>query len=186
MKIPRFQRTTLVTLLALVALVAAGCQAGDDASSAPSDPVESTAPASSGADTSAEPSGTASAGADGEETSVFDLEVGDCFTSDTTLLDTVVVVDCEDPHVYEVYDVGDVESADDAYPGDAEMGETASAQCQDAFEAYVGIAYEDSRWYVTSIPPNEETWAEGDREVVCLLHLQDESEVTGSAEGSGE
>jgi hypothetical protein len=182
---PRFQRTTLFTLLALVALVAAACQAGDDSSSAPSDSVESTAPASVGAATSDEPSDAASAGA-GEETSVFDLEVGDCFTSESTLLDTVLVVDCEEPHVYEVYDVGDVESTDDAYPGDAAMGETASAQCQDAFEAYVGIAYEDSQWYVTSIPPSEETWAEGDREVVCLLHLQDESEVTGSAEGSGE
>lgn len=182
----RPQRTIQLTAVLLVGLVAAACQAGDDPSPAASDATESTAPASMSAAASTDPGETASAAADGEETSVFDLEVGDCFTSESTLLDTVLVVDCEQSHVYEVFDVGDVEGGDDTYPGDAEIGETASAQCQASFEEYVGTAYEDSRWYLTSIPPNEATWAEGDREVVCLLHLQDESEVTGSAEGSGE
>ena len=60
----------------------------------------------------------------------------------------------------------------------------ADEACRPAFEDYVGVAYDDSEWFGTFINPSEETWAEGDREIVCVLHTEDETEVTGSAEGS--
>ena len=177
-----FQRITMPMLLALVALVVAACQGGDTSPS-PSEATASLGPAS--AEASGVASAEASAGA-GEETSVFDLEVGDCFTADSTQLETVLVVDCDESHVYEVYSVSDVGGAEDPFPGEAELQQSATAECEAAFEPYVGTGYQDSVWYVTTIPPNEQTWEEGDREVVCLLHTQEATEVTGSAEGSGE
>ncbi len=182
-----FQRMTMPASLVLVALVIAACQSGDDTSPSPSEAVVSLAPASASASVaaSADASDTASAGA-GEETSVFDLEVGDCFTADSTQLETVLVVDCEAAHVFEVYEVSDVGGAEDPFPGETEVQQSATAACEAAFEPYVGTGYQDSIWYVTTIPPNEQTWEEGDREVVCLLHTQEATEVTGSAEGSGE
>ena len=78
----------------------------------------------------------------------------------------------------------------DPYPGDDAMLEYANTACQPPFQEFVGIEYEASIWYIRSVLPSEETWAEGDRELVCTVHQQDaDSEpiaVTGSAEGSGE
>lgn len=179
-----FVRLPLIALIAAVALLAAACQSGGNSPTASTAAEESETAASQAAGDSGDSGGNG--GDEGEETSVFDLEVGDCFSADTELLDTVLVVDCEDTHVYEVYEVFDYDAADDAFPGDAALQEAAGTECEATFEAYVGIAYEDSQWFYTAIPPNETTWADGDREILCLLHLEDESEVTGSAEGSGE
>ena len=127
----------------------------------------------------------------GEETSVFDLEVGDCFSVDSDQFDTVVVVDCEQPHEYEAFQVFDHPAGpDEAYPGDDTLFEFADTECQPPFEEYVGHDYQTSIWYITSITPSEDTWADGDREIVCTLNQQDENDepitVTGSAEGSAE
>jgi hypothetical protein len=185
----RTGQVPLVIVLGLLALVIAACQGGEDTPSTSSAEAESSSPPSS-SPASASPAASAlpsEAGGAGDETSVLDLDVGDCFTADTSVLDTVLVVDCADPHVYEVYHVFDHEAGDgDAFPGEGAIQEAAAAECEASFEPYVGLSYQDSQWYGTTVPPNESTWAEGDREVLCLLHLEDESEVTGSAEGSGQ
>jgi hypothetical protein len=58
------------------------------------------------------------------------------------------------------------------------------------FTTHRSIAPRDDAWYISWIPPSAETWAAGDREILCTVHQQDENgepiEVTGSAEGSGE
>jgi len=38
----------------------------------------------------------------------------------------------------------------------------------------------------SSVTPSDETWTEGDREILCTLGLEDDSEVTGSKENTGE
>ena len=134
---------------------------------------------------------SAPAAPSGEETSVFELEVGDCFSADRDQLETVTVVDCEASHEYEVFALIDDEAgADEPYPGDAEVLDYADTQCQPPFEAYVGHDYQTSIWYITSLSPSEETWADGDREIVCTLNQQDDNQepiaVTGTAEGSAE
>ncbi len=119
--------------------------------------------------------------------SAFDLEVGDCFnTADISTVDKVEVVDCEVPHVYEVFGLTDYEGGEgDAFPGEDALSAAADEACRPAFEAYVGITYDESTdWHGTFINPSAETWAEGDREIVCVLHTRDETEVTGSAEGT--
>ncbi len=172
--------------LLIVAVVLAGCQdATEDPTPSGASPsatsIESSAPASV--------SPTASTGA--EATSVFDLEAGDCFSVESDELTTVVVVDCEESHEYEAFAVLDHEAGEaDPFPGDDAMLEYANTACQPPFQEFVGIEYEASIWYIRSVLPSEETWAEGDRELVCTVHQQDaDSEpiaVTGSAEGSNE
>ena len=193
----KFHRSVLAAALGVLAIVGVACQSADDgtpvpaASAAtsvavsPSDGLPAaSAAASAGADASASPDG--SEAPEGEETSVFDLEEGDCFGAAGEQVETVNVVDCEQPHIYEVYALVDYETEDDAYPGEEAVRTYADEQCEAEFEGFVGIDYESSRWYITSVTPSEETWADGDREIVCTLNLEDNSEVTGSAEDSGE
>ena len=118
--------------------------------------------------------------------SALDLEVGQCFnTEDVSSVDEVTVVGCDAAHVYEVFGLSDYEAAEDAdFPGADTLSSAAQEACRPAFEDYVGVAYDDSEWFGTFLNPSEATWADGDREIVCVLHTEEETEVTGSAEGS--
>lgn len=183
---PHSVRSFVRAGLLVVAVVLAGCQ---EASEDPTPGSASPSVASSGPSVTASVSPTASMGA--EATSVFDLEVGDCFSVESDELTTVVVVACEDSHEYEAFALLDHEAGEaDPYPGDEAMLEYGNTACQAPFQAYVGREYESSIWYITSVLPSEETWAAGDREFVCTLNQQDaDSEpiaVTGSAQGSEE
>ena len=169
------------------ALALAGCQSGTDASASESATESTSESVAASASVTTAPS--ASAASDGEETSVFDLEVGDCFGAATAeQVDSVVVVDCEQTHVYEVFALVDHEAGDDdAYPGDDEIGQYADDVCRGPFPDYVGHDYETSVYWITTVTPSAETWADGDREIVCTLKLGEEAqETTGSAEGSAE
>jgi hypothetical protein len=176
-------------LLIAVAIALVGCQSTSD------DATPSAAATSAAQSASLEPSGETSASPtdanQGEETSVFDLEVGDCFSAESDSVESVLVVDCEQPHTYEAYFVFDHEAGpDEAYPGDDEILEYADNGCRPSFEGFVGMDYESSIWYITSVTPSAETWAAGDREIICTLDQQDADgeaiEVTGSAEGAAE
>jgi len=130
-------------------------------------------------------------GGEGEDVSVFDLEVGDCFRADSDQVESVTVLDCDQPHFYESFALVNHEAGDDEpFPGDDAIVEFADTECQAGFEAFVDLDYQSSIWYITSVTPSEETWAQGDREIVCTLNQQDEAgeaiEVSGSAEGSAE
>lgn len=166
----------------------AGCQSGaaddDPTTSAIVPTATPTAEASAATESvSAEPTD-----GNGEETSVFDLAIGDCFSASGESVGSVTVVGCDRTHIYEVFAVLDHEGGDDAdYPGDDSMLEYADAACQPPFEEYVGTDYNDSRYWITSVTPSQETWDEGDREIVCTLKVgEDGSETTGSAEGTQE
>lgn len=176
--------------LTVAVMALAGCQSTNDdvtpsaAASATASAVASIEPS---VGTSASPTDTTT----GTETSVFDLEVGDCFSADGDAIESVLVVDCDQPHVYEAFSVFDHEGGpDEPYPGDQAILEYADDACQPSFEAFVDFDYETSIWYITSVTPSTETWAEGDREIICTLDQQDSNgepiEVTGSAEGAAE
>jgi hypothetical protein len=189
----RTHRRLLAVALSVVAITLAACGSSTETTPSPSAVTESVAasvapPSASSSDPSTAPSAAASAaGGEGEQTSVFDLEVGDCFSASGQQVEFVGVVDCERSHVYEVFAVFDHEAGDaDSYPGDQEIQDYADAACQPEFETFVGTDYESSRWYITSVTPSEQTWADGDREIVCTLNLEDRSEVTGTAEGAGD
>ena len=115
------------------------------------------------------------------------LRVGDCFElidPDSPSITIVQAVPCADEHVYEVFFVGDMPDGD--FPGDDAVAAFADQNCLPAFEAYVGVPFEESTWFASPVGPAEEDWVAGTRRVTCLLHTQDEVRVTGSARGSGE
>ena len=157
----------LATIAMVVMVVCGACSNGDDASDAPE-------PAASRAE-------------EGEATSVFDLQVGQCYNTPTeTDVDDVNVVDCAEPHQYEIYALPRHPAGlDEEYPGDDEIGEFGDEECLgDTFEDYVGVAYETSELFAFMLQPTEETWeAAGDREFICSVYLEGE-ELEGSVEGS--
>ena len=96
------------------------------------------------------------------------------------------VVDCADPHQYEIYALPTHPAGpDEEYPGDREIGEFGDDECLgETFEDYVGVAYETSELLAFVLQPTEETWeAAGDREFICSVYLEGE-ELEGSVEGS--
>lgn len=186
---PNSDRSLLRAGLMVVAVVLAGCQT---ATEDPTPTATSSGGASIGPSARASASPTASTGAGvGVETSVFDLEVGDCFSVESDELVTVAVVDCEQLHEYEAFALVDHEAGEaDPHPGDEAMLEYGDTACRAPFGEYVGREYQASIWYITSLYPSEQTWAGGDREIVCTLYQRDANSepitVAGSAEDSGQ
>ena len=126
------------------------------------------------------------------DTAVTALEVGACFDDPGDLsqggveVGQVDTIDCAQPHDNEVYALADYEGGDDEFPGDDDIDDFAREACLDAYEPYVGIDYQDSRFLVGTIKPTGESWAQGDREVVCFLYHPDGEKLTGSKRDSNE
>lgn len=123
------------------------------------------------------------------DTSVFELTVGTCFNDPrtTTEIQTVGVVPCDVPHDNEVFALVEYPAGPNAaYPGREPLTNLAEEECRGtAFSDYVGIDWQDSRFDTSQLTPTEESWAEGDREIVCLLYDIIDGPVTGSARGEG-
>jgi hypothetical protein len=120
-------------------------------------------------------------------TSVLNLEVGQCITGETAGEDDVSslpVVDCAQPHTGEIYSLPQVPDGD--FPGEAALQQSAQELCagQD-FTTYVGVEYQQSAIYYSTLVPSADTWDDGDREIVCILLAdQNGSETTGSLRGA--
>jgi hypothetical protein len=121
--------------------------------------------------------------AEGEMTSVFDLEEGDCWDdpdSSASQVNEVEVLDCEQPHdneIYYVFDLPDGDFDQDTVDSGSQDG------CLSKFEDFVGISYDESKLGIFPIYPTEESWAEGDREVICSVYDIDLRKLVGSMEG---
>jgi hypothetical protein len=118
--------------------------------------------------------------ADGsEEVGVFDLAVGDCLIDENEgEVSETVKIACDKPHLSEVYHLFDLPGGD--MPGGEAMTASVQSGCLAAFEPYVGLDYDSSEYVFTTLEPTADSWAEGDREVVCMLATQDGSTITGS------
>jgi len=118
-------------------------------------------------------------------TSVLNLEVGQCIT-DTAQegqVSSVPVVACSEPHTGEIYALPQLPDGD--FPGEQAVGDQADQLCGgQAFQDYVGLPYDQSEIYITWLSPTAGTWADGDREIVCILANQDGSNLAGSMRGS--
>ena len=125
------------------------------------------------------------AGCSGEQ-SVQALQVGDCFDDTTELVELgevrrVPPVPCEEPHDNEVFHVADYSG--DTYSA-AQIGDFAADVCFAAFEPYVGRSYESSVLDIRWLEPSEESWDQGDREIVCVLTHMDRQKLLQPAQGS--
>ena len=175
-----------IALIALALLLAA-CASPSGSVEESTAPEESTAaseaPAES-ADTSEGPAASVTPG-EGEMTSVFELEVGDCFNdAEDSIVNEVEVVDCAAGHRYEIYGSAEYAAEDgDAYVGEEVLQGFVEEECIGMFEPFVGMAYADSDLFIYYLAPTEDSWDEGDREVLCAVYLPDQF-LEGTAEGS--
>ena len=118
--------------------------------------------------------------------SAFDLEVGQCYDSPTeeTEVSTVTSKSCDEPHDQEVFAVFDYPESGDEFPGDEALQDLALERCETEFEAFVGNDYDESALDFYYLVPSEDTWGDGDREIVCAA-IDPNGKLTGSVRGSG-
>lgn len=118
-----------------------------------------------------------------EDTTVdaVDLEVGMCILDSTAAaaVTSVEVVDCDDPHDAEVY--ASLVLTDGTFPGEEAIAVTSQQQCETQFANFVGVAFGTSTLTYKYFAPTAQTWAAGDREVLCLI-LDPAGPVSGSLE----
>lgn len=122
--------------------------------------------------------------------SVFDLQVGDCFDAAFdpnayTEISEVRAIPCGDPHVYEMYSVAEYPQGEAPSGPDEAYTPWEQENCLGTFASYVGIAYDSSVYYISALVPTDDSWSQGDKTLMCFLHNDEETAVTGSARGSG-
>jgi len=132
--------------------------------------------------------GSDTATGSGDDVSVLDLKVGDCWNDipdDGVETDTVSTVPCTEPHEGEVYAVSAMELGDD-WPGQDQVSTEAEAECVQQFEGFVGMAYQDSALSIFYFSPTEDSWAAGDRGAVCVVvdPTTPDGKTTGTLQGA--
>ncbi len=122
--------------------------------------------------------------AESGDVGVFDLKVGDCLADfqDATELSRIQASPCSEPHSDEIYAEGAIPDAD-TFPGSEAIEATAQDICLAEYEGFVGLAYDDSVLDIGYLTPTEDSWANGDREVLCTI-FDPLEEVTGSLRGA--
>jgi len=99
----------------------------------------------------------------------------------------VTRVSCSEPHAYEMYAKSTTLWGPDAlYPGVDAVFADGQAFCQEQYDEFVGGDYFSSPYdFFTFVPPTE-VWAEGGRDVRCLVGYTDGVTLAiGSLEGRG-
>jgi hypothetical protein len=115
---------------------------------------------------------------------VTDLEVGDCFDLPAgDEVENLDAVPCEEPHDAEVFHIYDLQDAD-TRPDPTTLAESNRDACVPAFERFVGFDFDTSELDILTFDPSDDSWAAGDRTVICSLVEVDRSPLTGSAEGA--
>jgi hypothetical protein len=136
---------------------------------------------------------------DDDARSVFSLEVGDCVDVDLNPSDgavsSVPVVDCDEPHVAEVFHVGEL-NPDRTLPYPAQERDlfrlVVEACVQPTlgrmspFEEYVGVPFGvDDALDLYPVAPDERAWEPTGGQFVCMVVPADDDDVlVGSVRGS--
>ena len=116
---------------------------------------------------------------------VGDLRIGDCFDPkdiDAEEADEVDASRCDESHQFELMAIGTM--SDGGYPTDAEFETFVGNLCLPAFDEYVGMTYEESRFDVFWYFPLAEGWAQGDHVIQCAVYDPLNSELTTSLRGA--
>ncbi len=102
-------------------------------------------------------------------------------------VENVGLVDCDEPHRYEVFAAIDVEAPNDArFPGSTQLESVAFSPCLDDFDEYVGETYANPLLDIHTLFPSRDSWEDaGDREVVCTLFDLEDLHMEGSMKESG-
>ena len=119
----------------------------------------------------------------GGNTSAFNVEVGQCVqNADSEKISDLQVTDCAKPHQAEIFYTVEL-SAKQRIP-EEDLSDYARDTCIDAFEGYVGRSYEESELDTTELYPSEESWATGERTIVCFAISPDDEPLVGSVKDS--
>ncbi|PPF47070.1 hypothetical protein C5B85_02005 [Pseudoclavibacter sp. AY1F1] len=119
----------------------------------------------------------------GTMTGIEDLIVGDCFDLESGADDAELFPNCDTLHTYEAYHSEDM-TGGDTFPGDSAIDTALEDICSAAFTGFIGAEPLLTSWNYTGIVPSAESWAGGDREVLCIVTPVDGQPTAGSAEGS--
>ena len=161
----RWARAIAVTTIAAAGLLLSGCSLLNQVTNT----------------TQRDASGTATA--ENDDADVFSIKVGDCL-NDATATGTVTtapIVPCSKPHDSEAYK--SIIMADGDFPGEDAVKTQADQGCADAFPDFVGIAYDDSNLSISYYFPTSDSWANGDREILCTIY-DDGVKTTGTLKGA--
>jgi hypothetical protein len=125
-----------------------------------------------------------------EDADVFSIKVGDCLndadvSGETT---TTPIVPCSKPHDSEAFQRFLLDDGD--YPGDDAVEQKGKDDCSgDAFTQFIGVPSDSSTISYSYYYPTEESWGNGDREIMCTVYQTDDSgnpvKTTGSLKGAG-
>jgi hypothetical protein len=104
---------------------------------------------------------------EGGSVSAYQLRPGDCVNDleERNNILSVRGVPCAQPHEGEVFASFAVSGS--TWPGEASISQQAEDGCQDRFQAYAPNADAESL-DLFSLQPTRQTWARGDREVICI------------------
>ncbi|WP_282859770.1 septum formation family protein [Pseudoclavibacter helvolus] len=119
----------------------------------------------------------------GTMTGIEDLIVGDCFDLESGADDAELFPSCDTLHTYEAYHSEDM-TGGDTFPGDSAVDTALEDICSAAFTGFIGAEPFLTSWNYTGIVPSAESWAGGDREVLCIVTPVDGQPTAGTAEGS--
>ncbi|QYH36620.1 septum formation family protein [Salinibacterium sp. M195] len=122
---------------------------------------------------------------EGTTENIFSVGVGDCEAVSQTAdeVDSTRTIDCSEPHATEFYAVVIVPDGD--FPEQDAMYALGDAECLAAFESYIGVNYDDSIYDFSYYSPSTETWASGDREILCYAYDYSGAQIAGSVAGVG-
>jgi hypothetical protein len=103
-----------------------------------------------------------------------------------TTVSSVTTIDCAKTHAAEVYAVFTWSGSEtnDQFPGDTAVNDQATTGCKDAFQPYVGTAFDQSTLEATYMLPTADTWKQGDRTFICLVMGPSGATLDGSVKGS--
>ncbi len=127
---------------------------------------------------------------DAGDESVLDLRLGDCLLTLGPEVDdaeetnaSVDLVPCPEPHVYEVFGVDPGAFSDLEAPNTAIFQDRGDEYCIDTYNVYATSDIDNSDLTYTYLYPTQESWSQGDRELICLAHYDDYSLWQGSIRG---
>ena len=115
------------------------------------------------------------------------IAVGECTnleaTTTTTQVDEIAKVPCDKAHGWETYAEKQY-AIEDPYPGTQAIEQSTAQFCEDQFESFVGVGYDDSELEMQYMFPTEQTWtALIDRTITCLVGTSS-NDLVGTVKGT--
>ncbi|GMA27171.1 DUF4190 domain-containing protein [Arenivirga flava] len=119
----------------------------------------------------------------GDEVDVFSVAVGDCINDfGTGEVNSVEALDCALPHDYEVY--SEITIPGNEFPGQDAVTAAADDQCVAAFDAFVGLGYQESLLDFSYLAPTADSWQLNDDRLITCLIYDPAGQTSGSLAGA--